>query len=164
MYDKDIECKIICPKCGQERVFNDREYVDTLQDWELPIICTKCHNRFVIHSKDVETFYKTAHGDIRIGESRKLKERIISLMEIKTKGKDSTYKHKDYKLDFYINDGKKLTSIVSIHNDYNTYCHIVEDDHCYVLYTGNGKDDKNCQQITYIFPEAFSILRDLPLL
>ena len=81
MYDKDIECKIICPKCGQERVFNDREYVDTLQDWELPIICTKCHNRFVIHRRDVETFYKTAYGDICIDESRKLKEKIISLIE-----------------------------------------------------------------------------------
>ena len=125
MYDKDIECKIICPKCGQERVFNDREYVDTLQDWELPIICTKCHNRFVIHRRDVETFYKTAHGDIRIDESRKLKEKIISLMErIEGKGKynDSKFWGWNYLVNnVYSKSNLTPEELESLHKSYDKY-------------------------------------------
>lgn len=67
---------------------------------------------------------------------------------------------------FWSNDGKtERKSIVTLQEPASKQCcHIAEDDHCYVLFNGEGLKDKNCEMITYIFPEAFKALKDLPLL
>lgn len=67
---------------------------------------------------------------------------------------------------FWSNNGKtERKSIVTLQEPASKQCcHIAEDDHCYVLFNGDGLKDKNCEMITYIFPEAFKALKDLPLL
>lgn len=73
---------------------------------------------------------------------------------------------------FYTNNGKtERKSIDTLQAPSGQVCHIAEDDHCYVLFNGsgidcggNGLNDKNCQMIHYIFPEAFKALKELPLL
>lgn len=67
---------------------------------------------------------------------------------------------------FKTNNGNtELKSIVTLQsNTSGQCCHIVEDDHCYVLYDGNDLNDNNCQLIHHIFPEAFNVLKDLPQL
>lgn len=73
---------------------------------------------------------------------------------------------------FYTNNGKiERKSIVTLQSPSGQVCHIAEDDHCYVLFNGsgidcggNGLNDKNCEMIHYIFPEAFKALKELPLL
>lgn len=67
---------------------------------------------------------------------------------------------------FWTNNGKtEMKSIVTLQNPSSKQCcHIAEDDHCYVLFNGSGLNDKNCEMINYIFPEAFKALKALPLL
>lgn len=67
---------------------------------------------------------------------------------------------------FKTKNGKiEYESIVTLQSDTSGQCcHIVEDDHCYVLFNGHDLNDNDCQRITYIFPEAFKALKDLPLL
>lgn len=65
---------------------------------------------------------------------------------------------------FWSNNGKtEWKSIVTLQEPASGQCcHIVEDDHCYVLFNGSGLKDKNCEHIHYIFPEAFEALKALP--
>lgn len=65
---------------------------------------------------------------------------------------------------FWSNNGKtEWRSIVTLQEPASGQCcHIVEDDHCYVLFNGSGLKDKNCSHIHYIFPEAFEALKALP--
>ena len=67
---------------------------------------------------------------------------------------------------FWSNHGKtEWKSIVTLQCPSSKQCcHIAEDDHCYVLFNGSGLEDKNCEMINYIFPEAFKALKALPLL
>ena len=67
---------------------------------------------------------------------------------------------------FWSNNGKtEWKSIVTLQTTSSKQCcHIAEDDHCYVLFNGSGLEDKNCEMINYIFPEAFKALKALPLL
>lgn len=67
---------------------------------------------------------------------------------------------------FWSNNGKtEWKSIVTLQDPSSKQCcHIAEDDHCYVLFNGSGLEDKNCEMINYIFPEAFKVLKALPLL
>ena len=67
---------------------------------------------------------------------------------------------------FWSNNGKtEWKSVVTLQCPSSKQCcHIAEDDHCYVLFNGSGLEDKNCEMINYIFPEAFKALKALPLL
>ena len=115
-------------------------------------------------------------------------KRTIRLMELESKGtiaesvrqivrtlnekkEDHSYKPIGSQT-FYTNNGKiERKSIVTLQSPSGQVCHIAEDDHCYVLFNGsgidcggNGLNDKNCEMIHYIFPEAFKALKELPLL
>lgn len=92
-----------------------------------------------------------------------VRESICRILSEQKKENDYTYKpigsHK-----FWSNNGKtEWKSIVTLQTPYSKQCcHIVEDDHCYVLFNGSGLDDKNCKLINWIFPEAFEALKALP--
>lgn len=66
---------------------------------------------------------------------------------------------------FKSESGTEHTSVVTLEDDDSGQrCHIINDDHCYVLY--NDSDDKvgtNCKPVHYIFPEAVKALQSLPL-
>jgi len=91
--------------------------------------------------------------------------RILAEQREKTERKDYSYKpigsHK-----FWTNNGEtEWKSIITLQTPYSKQCcHIAEDDHCYILFNGSGLNDKNCEMINWIFPEAFKALKSLPLL
>ena len=56
---------------------------------------------------------------------------------------------------------RKILSIMTLRNSYGQMCHIVEDDHCYVLYNQFPENDYATKTF-FIFPEAFEALKKLP--
>ena len=86
---------------------------------------------------------------------------VLNLMErmnLIEKKVDTSYKIIGSNIKFGIGDGVYLFSKITLQNNSGQVCHIAEDDHCYVLYSGLNLNDDNCKQTTYIFPEAFKAL------
>ena len=57
--------------------------------------------------------------------------------------------------------GNEIESVVTLKSESGQMCHIVEDDHCYVLYN-QLSFEKEAKPVTHIFPDAFEILKKLP--
>lgn len=53
-----------------------------------------------------------------------------------------------------------VTPIATLQDECGAICHIIVDDHCYVLCIED--EDGFCKPTTHIFKEAFKILRQLP--
>lgn len=81
MYNPNIDCKIICPKCGAEMIYNDMEWVNTLKEWELEQKCPKCHHRFNIHQRDLEFIHKPTNANLLVREANDIQEKILLLIE-----------------------------------------------------------------------------------
>lgn len=83
--------------------------------------------------------------------------------------------YKEVKTEQAVNrNGDELNPIATLKDEYGGVAHIGIDDHCYVLYlqktenigatVAQSKDITFCVGVTHIFPEAFEILKTLPLL
>ena len=59
-------------------------------------------------------------------------------------------------------DNGKFHPIATLADEYGGRCQIGIDDHCYVLYL--KKTDGNYKMTSWIFPEAFEVLKTLPSL
>ena len=96
---------------------------------------------------------------------RVITECVAKVLFEERRHEDHTY-HPIGSHKFWSNNGKtKWKSIVTLQNPSSKQCcHIAEDDNCYILFNGSGLEDKNCEMINYIFPEAFKALKTLPLL
>ena len=170
MYNPNIECRLFCPQCGFKWTFNDEDYMKTLRDTGLSLQCPKCHRKVYATPNNTETIVKESHvvrvteGELRNMIKQSIKECLSPyILEEKKDNSINGYCNKKKNLTFYTNNGKtKLQSVVSIYTNNGQYCHIVEDDHCYILYNGFSKNDKDCKRIEYIFPDAFNALRELP--
>ena len=57
-------------------------------------------------------------------------------------------------------NGKEVTPLLTLKDEYGGVAHIIEDDHCYVLV--NGGITRNFKMTHHWYPEAIDALKTLP--
>jgi hypothetical protein len=70
------------------------------------------------------------------------------------------YKLQDKPEPFLNNNGEEVIPIATLKDEYGGVSHIVEDDHCYVLY--NGSANRPFQKVYHWYPEAVEAMKKLP--
>lgn len=62
----------------------------------------------------------------------------------------------------FMDSGSIVTPVATLQDECGGTCHIIVDDHCYVLCIQH--EDGSCKPTTHIFREAFEVIRNLPIL
>ena len=105
---------------------------------------------------------------IRLSESelkRVISESVSQILQEEYEGYKNYAEYTKYrpigKKKFQTKYGNEIESVVTLRSGSGQMCHIVEDDHCYVLYNQLSFENE-AVPVTHIFPDAFEILKKLP--
>jgi hypothetical protein len=72
----------------------------------------------------------------------------------------SMYKEVEKSPEVFMESAAIVTPVATLEDDCGAKCHIIRDDHCYVLCI--EQEDGSCRPATHIFKEAFQVMRRLP--
>lgn len=107
-------------------------------------------------------------NDIGLTENklrRLIKEEVSRILQEEYEGYENYAEYAKYrpigKRKFQTENGNEIESVITLQSGSGQMCHIVEDDHCYVLYNQLSFESE-ASPVTHIFPDAFEILKKLP--
>lgn len=70
------------------------------------------------------------------------------------------YKEINKAAEIFLESASKVTPLATLEDECGGRCHIIEDDHCYVLCI--EQEDGSCRPSTHIFKEALEVMKKLP--
>lgn len=122
---------------------------------------------YIVDACHAQNMLRTSN-DIGLTEfklRRLIKEEVSRILQEEYEGYENYAEYAKYrpigKKKFQTEHGNEIESVVTLKSGSGQMCHIVEDDHCYVLYNQLSFKDE-AAPVTHIFPDAFEILKKLP--